>query len=65
MNKLPKSPLTNIDLIVYAKLFKISHFRGIFMRDNLPKKVKKYERGIVNLDSINGPGTHWTAYKKK
>lgn len=34
------------------------------MRDNLPKKVKKYERGIVNLDSVNGSGTHWTAYKK-
>lgn len=34
------------------------------MRDNLPKKVKKNESGIINLDSINGPGTHWVAYKK-
>lgn len=35
------------------------------MRDNLPKKIRKtQEKGIINLDSINGPGTHWTAYKK-
>lgn len=35
------------------------------MRDNLPRKVKKYECGIVNLDSSAGPGTHWVAYCKK
>lgn len=34
------------------------------MRDNLPKKIYKYERGVINLDNCNGPGTHWTAYKK-
>lgn len=35
------------------------------MRDNLPTKIRQYERGIINLDSIHGPGTHWTAYKKE
>lgn len=43
---------------------KISHFRGVFMRDNLPRKPWKRECGIVNLDSSSGPGSHWTAYYK-
>lgn len=34
------------------------------MRDNLPSKIKKKERGIVNLDNLKGRGTHWVAYKK-
>lgn len=34
------------------------------MKDDLPKHVKKIERGIVNLDNSNGRGTHWIAYKK-
>lgn len=44
---------------------KIPHFRGVYMRDTLPKKISPaYERGIINLDNCNGTGTHWTAYKK-
>lgn len=35
------------------------------MRDTLPEKVKKYECGIINLDSIDGNGTHWLCYYKK
>ena len=34
------------------------------MQDTLPKKVKKFECGIVNLDSILGNGTHWVCYYK-
>lgn len=34
------------------------------MRDTLPKKIKKFECGIVNLDSILGNGTHWVCYYK-
>lgn len=34
------------------------------MQDISPNKVEKYERGIVNFESMNGPGTHYTAYKK-
>lgn len=35
------------------------------MRDTLPTSgARKYESGIVNLDSENGLGTHWVAYKK-
>lgn len=35
------------------------------MLDNLPIKPFKNECGIVNLDSTDGNGTHWVAYKKK
>lgn len=34
------------------------------MKDHLPKKIRKRECGIINLDSSDGPGTHWTAYVK-
>lgn len=46
-------------------MLRIPHFRGVFMKDNLPKKIRKNECGIVNLDISSGPGTHWTAYRKK
>jgi len=34
------------------------------MRDSLPKKIKEYEYGIVNLDDSSNKGTHWVSYKK-
>lgn len=35
------------------------------MRDSLPSSPpRKYESAIINLDSVEGPGTHWVAYKK-
>lgn len=35
------------------------------MRNALPKgKVRFNECGIINLDNEEGPGTHWTAYRK-
>lgn len=64
LNRVPQNrPLTNIDLLKYAK--GIPHFRGVFMRNNLPVKIRNYECGIINLDSQSGKGTHWTAYVKK
>jgi hypothetical protein len=39
--KLPNRALTNIDLAQYAKKLKILYFRGVFMRDTLPKNPKK------------------------
>ena len=43
----------------------IKHFRGVFMRDELNNKAPwKVEKGIINLDSKDGPGTHWVAYYK-
>lgn len=35
------------------------------MIDTLPNTIFKNETGIVNLDSIFGPGTHWVCYRKR
>ena len=43
---------------------KIKHFRGIFSRDNLPKKIRGIETEIINLDDSKGSGTHWVCYRK-
>lgn len=48
-----------------AKTINIPYFRGVFMRTNLPAKIKTCERAIVNLDDASGPGTHWVSYIKK
>lgn len=65
MNALPRRALTDFDLVYYADKFKIPNFRGVFMRDNLPKSGPNVnECAIINLDSVKGSGTHWTAYKK-
>lgn len=62
---LPRRPLTDIDLLKYAKIMKIPHFRGVFMRDTLPKSgALKRESAVINLDDNEGSGTHWVAYKK-
>lgn len=71
--KLPKRALTNVDLIKYAKKFKIYNFRGVFMRDEIigktgnfrPRRPYKNECAIINLDSSRGEGSHWTAYVKR
>ena len=54
-----KQPLSNFDLFDWAKKKKlgIKYFRDIFSRDTSPKKIGK-ECGIVNLDDIQGSGTH-------
>ena len=63
---LPKRALTDQDLLKYAKIFKIPHFRGVFMRNALPVGGPKYnESAIINLDDASGPGTHWVAYRKR
>jgi hypothetical protein len=53
------------DIYTFASILKIKHFRGVFMRDTLPERPWINESAIVNLDSIQGPGTHWIAYCKK
>lgn len=63
---MPPRALTDVELRKFAKLMKIPYFRGVFMRDNLPKNgPRKNESAIVNLDITEGPGTHWVAYKKR
>ena len=54
--------LSNYELIEYIKQLKIKHFRGVFMRDDLPKKKRTKECGIVNLADSLSDGTHWVCY---
>lgn len=34
------------------------------MRDNLPKRPWKRECMVMNHDSVDNPGTHWSCYIK-
>ena len=54
--------LSNFDLMDWVKKLGIKHFRGIYSRDGLPKKIRK-ECGIINLHDMTGPGTHWVCYR--
>ena len=62
--KIPIRPLTNYDLLFYAKKLRIPYFKGVYMRDALPDRPKTNESAIINLDSTLGSGTHWVCYKK-
>lgn len=34
------------------------------MRNQLPKRCRVHECGVINLDNKDGPGTHWVSYYK-
>ena len=57
--------LTNFDILYYADLLKIPHFRGVFMRDELPKIAKPLECGVMNLNTHDQTGSHWVCYMKR
>ena len=40
----------------------VQNFRGVYLRDTLPNLPHKYEIGILNLDSVENNGTHWTLF---
>ena len=60
----PNEALSSHQLYAFIKDLKIKNFRGIFMRNGLPKRSLKTECGILNLDVENGSGTHWTCWYK-
>ena len=62
---LPNIPLSNFQVIDAAKKLKIRNFRGVYLRDELPKKPRRNECGIMNLDDSSGDGTHYIAWFKK
>lgn len=62
--RLPRRALTNADIMHYAKRLHIPYFRGVFMRNDLPRMIRYIECAVVNLDTTDGPGTHWVCYKK-
>lgn len=53
-----------LDIQNYAQKFKIKNFRGVYMKDELPDRIRVEECGLVNLQSArdSGNGTHWVAY---
>ena len=61
---IPDMVLTNYDLYEYATLLKIPNFRGVFMRDTLPKIPHSDECGIVNFNTSAENGSHWICYYK-
>lgn len=57
--------MTDIEIYKYAKQLRIMYFRGVFMRDTLPRSPPyEKESGIINLDSSKSIGSHWVAYFK-
>jgi len=61
---LPNKPLSNFEIEDAAKKIGLKHFRGVFLRDTLPKKPKRNECAIMNLDNTSGDGTPWVAWLK-
>ena len=55
--------LSNFDLEGWIDKLGIKHFRSIFSRDALPENINKKECGKINLDDIEGSGTHWVCYR--
>ena len=62
---LPNKSLSNLEISDAAKRLSVNGFKGVFLRDTLPKKAKLNECGILNLDSSSGDGTHWLCGSKK
>ena len=56
--------LTNIDLYRYARELKIDNFRGVFMRDTLPRIAHQTECGNINFNTSEQVGSHWVCYFK-
>ena len=61
---LPNKPLSNLELLEAARKLRIPNFRGVNLRDTLPKRPKRKECGILNVDDTTGSGTHWVAWYK-
>lgn len=61
MNPIFYKSLSNLDI---NSMIKDPNFKGCFMRDELDKPNKD-ETGILNLDTSDNNGTHWTCWIKK
>jgi len=62
---LPNKPLSNFEIEDVVKKIGLKNFRGVFLRDTLPKKPKRNVCAIMNLDDTSGNGTHWVAWFKR
>ena len=64
-NNISLDTLSNFDIERIVNELKIPNFRGVYMKDELPKKIKVNECGIVNLQNSDENGSHWICYYKK
>src|SRR5271156_1094798 len=64
-NKISLDTLSNFDIEKIVNELKIPNFRGVYMRDQLPKRIQTNECGIVNLEPESMNGSHWVSYYKK
>jgi len=62
---LPNKPLSNIEIEDAVKKIGLKNFRGVFLRDTLPKKPKRNECAIMNLDNTSADWTHWVTWFKR
>jgi len=62
---LPNKPLSNFEIEDAVKKIGLKNFRGVFLRDTLPKKPNRNECAIMNRDDTSGNGTHWVAWFKR
>ena len=56
---MPPHPLTNFKIQKYYK--SEPRLKGVFSRNNLPKKKMKGGAYKINLDKYSNVGTHWIA----
>ena len=57
-------PLSNIQLADATKKLEINQFMGVFVRDQLPKKSRIKECGILNTGDSSTNGFHWMCWYK-
>ena len=55
--KFVNEPISNFQLEDWIRYLKIPNFKGIYSRDEPPRV--DCSPCIINLDTMNGPGTHW------
>ena len=55
---------SNFDIINLVQRLKIPDFRGVFMKDTLLDKPREKECGVLNLNKLSEPGSHWVAFYK-
>ena len=57
--------MSNFEIEDAVKKIGLKNFCGVFLRDTLPKKPKRNECAIINLDDTSGDGTHGVAWFKR
>jgi len=57
--------ISNFEIEDAIKTIGLKNFCGVFLRDTLPKKPKRNECAIMNLDDTSGDRTHWVAWFKR